>query len=543
MSLHAAAKHLASRGRGPDTELVHMTRNEIKGLQSLAKSAGGSLTVNPDTGLVEAGFLESILPMVAGIGLSFIPGVGPLAAAAIVGAGTGVATGSLEKGLMAGLGAYGGASLGAGLAEAGVSTLAEQGGATATNLGNEAVNQAATQALPAGYDVAGSGFSPAEMLQGSNPGAANSAIQSTLTPQNFANLAPEQLTQIQNAVPNMANPTEGLRAAGMANATTDISRAQAIQAGLPQIGSVAANNAMPLIGTAGQMLADSQYTKSPTYDIPGEEKSKLQRLSPNFRAQGPVQPNPYYRAQYPTYGASGGEVRGLAMGGQPSGPIEQMSQNMMGGQGNMYPQSQQEHTNFAVPTQMPASAEVIRSDYDAKTDPYTGVMMAGGGIARYAPGGQLEHLPVKGVYSDSDPDTAKKPADEAAMIRLNKILAAANMKKSVMPKTNMTGLGDLTPIKAAQGGHLGGYSDGGRMLKGPGDGMSDNIPATIGGKQPARLADGEFVVPADVVSHLGNGSTDAGARKLYKMMERIRVARTGKKKQAPSVKTDKYLPA
>ena len=88
---------------------------------------------------------------------------------------------------------------------------------------------------------------------------------------------------------------------------------------------------------------------------------------------------------------------------------------------------------------------------------------------------------------------------------------------------------------------MGGYSDGGRMLKGPGDGMSDSIPARIGRKQPARLADGEFVVPADVVSHLGNGSTDAGAKRLYAMMDRARKARTGKKKQAPAVNADKIL--
>jgi hypothetical protein len=90
---------------------------------------------------------------------------------------------------------------------------------------------------------------------------------------------------------------------------------------------------------------------------------------------------------------------------------------------------------------------------------------------------------------------------------------------------------------------LGSYSDGGRMLKGPGDGMSDSIPAQIGSKQPARLADGEFVVPADVVSHLGNGSTDAGAKQLYKMMDRIRQQRTGKKKQAPEVNPGKAMPA
>lgn len=94
-----------------------------------------------------------------------------------------------------------------------------------------------------------------------------------------------------------------------------------------------------------------------------------------------------------------------------------------------------------------------------------------------------------------------------------------------------------------KGGHLGSYSDGGRLLKGPGDGMSDDIPAKIGDKQPARLADGEFVVPADVVSGLGNGSTDAGARKLYMMMDKVRQARTGKKSQGKEINPSKYMPA
>ena len=103
---------------------------------------------------------------------------------------------------------------------------------------------------------------------------------------------------------------------------------------------------------------------------------------------------------------------------------------------------------------------------------------------------------------------------------------------------------NLGPANFAAGGiaDLGGYSDGGRLLKGPGDGMSDNIPASIGGKQPARLADGEFVIPADVVSHLGNGSTDAGAKQLYKMMDRIRHARTGNKKQGKQINPNKFLP-
>jgi len=97
----------------------------------------------------------------------------------------------------------------------------------------------------------------------------------------------------------------------------------------------------------------------------------------------------------------------------------------------------------------------------------------------------------------------------------------------------------------AKGGisDLGSYSDGGRMLRGPGDGMSDSIPASISGKRPARLADGEFVVPADVVSHLGNGSTDAGAKTLYRMMDKVRTARTGNKKQGRQINPRRFVPA
>jgi hypothetical protein len=99
---------------------------------------------------------------------------------------------------------------------------------------------------------------------------------------------------------------------------------------------------------------------------------------------------------------------------------------------------------------------------------------------------------------------------------------------------------------AAHQYNLGGYSDGGRLLKGPGDGVSDSIPATIGHKnQPARLADGEFVVPARIVSELGNGSTEAGARKLYAMMDRVQADRKrsiGKGKVAVNSRAEKHLP-
>jgi hypothetical protein len=98
----------------------------------------------------------------------------------------------------------------------------------------------------------------------------------------------------------------------------------------------------------------------------------------------------------------------------------------------------------------------------------------------------------------------------------------------------------------AQQFNLGDYSDGGRLLRGPGDGVSDSIPATIGNKRPARLADGEFVVPARIVSELGNGSTEAGARKLYAMMDRIQSARrgtVGRGRVAKNSRADKHLPA
>jgi hypothetical protein len=110
---------------------------------------------------------------------------------------------------------------------------------------------------------------------------------------------------------------------------------------------------------------------------------------------------------------------------------------------------------------------------------------------------------------------------------------------------SMSRLSPSPVMMMARGGisDLGSYSDGGRLLKGPGDGMSDSIPAKIGRRQPARLADGEFVVPADVVSHLGNGSTDAGAKQLYAMMDKVRRARTGNKKQGREINPNKFVPA
>ena len=145
-------------------------------------------------------------------------------------------------------------------------------------------------------------------------------------------------------------------------------------------------------------------------------------------------------------------------------------------------------------------------------------------------------------------------SDEAKKWEAKPIEAASNTTTTGQNDGGGGGGGDglatggLAALTMAGGGQfdLGGYSDGGRLLRGPGDGVSDSIPATIGNKRPARLADGEFVVPARIVSELGNGSTEAGARKLYAMMDRVQAARKGsigKGKVAKNSRADKYLPA
>jgi len=216
---------------------------------------------------------------------------------------------------------------------------------------------------------------------------------------------------------------------------------------------------------------------------------------------------------------------------------------------------------------------------------YTPRTYAEGGIASYDKGGEIamdywrsqqhqEANPPSGksdpgaryagdVVYDLDPDTKYLDPVTAAQVRMAKINKRANMQTPGMKRPIPMGQLNLAPpgIKAAaaaqsidpetyaaQGGimhsSLGGYATGGnpRLLKGPGDGMSDNIPATISGKQPARLADGEFVVPADVVSHLGNGSTDAGAKVLHEMMNKVRQARTGNSKQGKQINAHKFVP-
>jgi hypothetical protein len=520
-----------------------MSKNEIKGLQQLAMANGGSLSINPDTGLVEAGFLEQALPIVAAAAATYFTGG---AAAAYLTPMMGATMGGIAGGALAGAGISGLTAAVTGKDAGKAALMGGLGGAIAGGMGAygdpsaataEATQQAAidagTKTLPAGATPTPSGPPVGDFPGSASDPTAGMAPQTTIPPSAPPQgVTPQQLSQgVSQGQYTMPQANEY----GKAFSDTYSNAKPTYYQGLEPNGiGRGLTQALPVAG-----LLDQQ-PKQPTG--PGAQEGIGVGLSPNFQRYEPQQPNPYYKARYANYQTSpyaeGGEIR-LAGGGQPTGPVEQMTQNMMGGQANMYPQSQQDPTQFATPSQMPASAEVIRSDYDTKTDPYSGgIMMAKGGLPADAP-----KLRDVDLFTDTDPSTRGLSALDATTHRNKKLMDRVGIKMAEMPKTGIKSLGgDFSDVGAA-GGTLGGYSDGGRMLKGPGDGMSDSIPAQIGRKQPARLADGEFVVPADVVSHLGNGSTDAGAKKLYSMMDKIRRARTGKKKQAPAVKADKFMPA
>lgn len=385
MSLQLAARHLASQGRGPDTTLVHMGQGEVDALQGLARAAGGSLSINPETGLLEAGFLSKILPVVAGAGLAMIPGMAPLAPF-LVGGITGLAKGDLMKGVTAGLGAYGGANITGGLTNLGSSLTPEAGAAVGQAGVDTTAEAAARQATAAGVNHTGVAVPDlAARSQTALTGAMNAAKAG-------ADAAPFETVY------------KGLEYAGR-----DPSAFVNAMGGTKQALMSGAAAGAPFIADA---------MKPPKYKETAEDTDPGQQYTYEANPTDPTpEPDPYGRGQTyfrPRYvnAAAGGAMRGL-------------------------------------------------------------------------------------------------PSAES---------------------------------------NLGSYSAGGRgrLLRGPGDGVSDSIPAVIGNKQPARLADGEFVIPARIVSELGNGSTEAGAKQLYAMMDRIQKARsktTGKKQVAKNTKAHKLMPA
>jgi len=577
---HQTAQGLASLGRGPDSMLVHMAPREVKSLQQLAMANGGSLTINPDTGLPEAGFLSKLLPTLIGAGLSIASGgtLTPLMSAMITGGGYGLATGSLKKGLMAGLGAYGGAGIGGALAGAGVqAAVAPELAAAQTGIGEVAgaANTAGgiTPAMVPDYT--------ANILSKTQPYVDASNAASTA----FTNATPfERLQTAGSGISSLGSE------AGRSAFMTQIGGPKALmQAGMMAAGPVLEETTkQPEIKVDKDMGQRYTYspgttTPTPTPDVPGSGN-----LNQNFGKE--------QRYFTPSYTQIDNDAAKKLYGFASGGPVEDMSNANAIGMNTGYPQSGIQTPAYTSPAQTPVSQNMISGSQDSAVNPYTGE-------AKFDEGGEV------GAYS-FDPKTQKfaqaSPMANAAAAPTStgEILAAYGYDPKTQKYTQTraaspaysAGIGEMdyggggsdsggapgtdsgplqgdTPADGggggwdtsaggmdnlaakgglmaalAQGGmsNLGDYSDGGRLLRGPGDGISDSIPAMIGKKQPARLADGEFVVPARIVSELGNGSTEAGARKLYAMMDRVQKARgktVGKSKVAANSRASKYLPA
>ena len=499
----------------------------------------------------------------------------------LVGAGMGGLGGALlgynplQTGLLGGLGGAAAAGLGVGAgagagAGAGVGTTAGAGGGFGlTGAGTTGAGSGLTAAGAPGITAGGSGI-------GFNAGAAGATGLSAGAGATGSGV----LTPAASSV-----------LAGMGGGTSLIS-------GIPNAALYGAGG----LGLMALLKNDAQHYGVPTsasQPYTGGNLAKFKYDPNQYTPAVAVPPTPPYQADYSGYARPPGYAGGGLMDPN-SEPVDFMG-------GGMYPQSQQHTSAYATPTQMPTSAQTVASLYEPKTNPLTGdemANMAAGGYGKDAladlMGARDAIQKYKSQYSQSPSavTSAAKGGDYNAMLAMNQLRGTPNANyagggvvafdnggqaqltpdqmaqmqaqatQQQAPQydpyselqqqamyARMAGLPQITPTSSAQGGllssyaggggisSLGGYSDGGRMLKGPGDGMSDSIPATIANKRPARLADNEFVVPADVVSHLGNGSSDAGAKKLYAMMDKVRKARTGKAKQAPAIKADKYMPA
>jgi len=481
------------------------------------------------------GGFESYLPIAAALAATVMTDgaaapmlteeLGATGAATVMGGGIGALTGGgvaaltgqdvMKNALMGGIG---GASLGYGGLYQGAGDLAA-GAPTALSTSGAAVSPTVAAADTTGVQAG----SNALLNSGASLPVSSGVQLGTATPQMISQavangtMTAEQAATYGQAYTNaFANvPANSvLGAAGTGTAEMGFGTKAAL-GGLGLSALIAQDNKR----YGGTAAAATPYT--------GGNLAKFHYDPANYRPDVVQPPNPLYQADYSGYARPPGYAGGGLLDPN-SEPIDFMG-------GGMYPQSQQVSPAYATPTQMPTSAQQTAALYEPKTNPLTGEMtanMAAGGTGKDALIDLMNARDAIDNYKSqyqSDPTAVASKAqsgDYNAMLALNKLRGT--------PNANYAGGGIA---------NLGGYSDGGRMLKGPGDGMSDSIPATISGKQPARLADNEFVVPADVVSHLGNGSSDAGAKKLYAMMDKVRKARTGKSKQAPAITADKYMPA
>ena len=448
------AENVRQMGRGEDSVLMHVTPHELQGLQALAMAEGGSLTINPYTGLPEAGFLGSVfkklLPTLVGAGLMFIPGVNAIAAAGIVGGGSTLLTGSLKKGLMAGLSAYGGASLARGLG-------------------------AGVQAAKAAAPLATSGG------MGANAGI--SAAENAF------------LTQAGGtAVPAVGSSTVG----GLASAAPSITGAE--QAFLTKMGGTA----VPQAAKTGLAGIAQNFGNAAKAGLPKGTPAIIAKNAPMLAGMGLMQ------------GVSGA----FAPSGGVATPTGQIDNSY---QGPYYAQDRQQVMDLEGPAtskQRRHFAVGMPEIYNTKGD----VVQPGGSTVRGTPVLQpvLNPKAKKGenMYNyQYVPFMGGVAPEEEGYARGGPI----HMKNGafVLDARTVSELGN----GSSNAGKEILRRIGGMAVEGPGDGVSDSVPARIGRNQPARVARDEVIIPAEAVRRIGKGSSKRGADKLYALMNKAHKAR------------------
>jgi hypothetical protein len=449
------AENVRQMGRGEDSVLMHVTPHELSGLQALAMAHGGSLTINPQTGLPEAGFLGSVfkklLPTLVGAGLMFIPGVNAVAAAGIVGGGSTLLTGSLKKGLMAGLSAYGGASLARGL-----------------GAGVQAAKSAAPLATSGGMG-ANAGISAAENAFLTQAGGTAVPAVGSSTVGGIASAAPS-ITGAEQAFLTKMGGTAVPQAAKTGLAAIPGNFAKAAQAGLPK-GII--SKAAPMLAGSGLMqgvsgaLSQTGGVATPTgqidnsYQGPYYAEDRQQIMDPEGEVTG-KQRRHFARSMPAVYNTAGQMV-------QPGSMTERGTPILQ---------------SFVNP-----KAKKGQPMYDYRMVPYMGGVDPNEG---YAKGGEIEM------------DDGAFVLDARTVSELGN--GSSNAGKEVLRRI------------------------GGMAIEGPGDGVSDSVPARIGRNQPARVARDEVVVPAKAVRKIGNGSSKRGADKLYALMDKAHKARKNAKR-------------
>jgi hypothetical protein len=462
------AQQLQSFGRGDDSMLVHMTPNEVNSLQGLAMATGGSLTINPHTGLPEAGWLGKLLPTILGAALA-ATGVGAPLAAGIVGAGELARTGSLKKGLMAGLGAFGGAGmagmagLGGKLSETGFGLLGDKAGFFGANMG-----QGLSQGANAAAGLAKMGTAPVEnaiKVTGSMPGApAATALnpvqtQAVMGGKVIGSGTQAALTGVAPTATKGAQFTGGLgsrfaqatRAGLPAGTPGFISKAVPMAAGMGALSNV--SSAMtPSMGSMGSDgVIDNSYA--------GPYTAQIREVS--YPGKSPVESGDSSEHLY--FSNSMPEVYNV------QGQVVQ-------------PGSSTKRGTPILQNVLNPNAKKGQNRYSQIFTPYMGEDEEG-----YADGGEIEL------------------ADGAFVLDARTVSEMGNGSSNA-------GMEALRRI-------------GGRPIKGPGDGVSDSIPARIGRDQPARVARDEVVIPAEAVRRIGKGNQKRGADKLYALMDKAHKAR------------------